>query len=290
MDLTTQTPAEVDVPLAVLYDQINDLRFDLYNLEDEAERINKRQAQREAGTFRGYQRPEDDERRLSNVHTKMVELQGQIAALIAETKPYQAEYTRRGGWTRAWLVDNTGGHVHRSMDCTTCFERTRFGWLPQVSGLTEEEIVGLAGESACTICYPSAPAEVLNNPSALELPRRREERLAREAEKAAKQAKKAEKSLSLDGSVVTVHWTYEATNWNDDVVKTRNASKDLKTYRAAELFVIGAMVDDGPVDYDKPTQVVVDAVVEMMATKKGLDPKDLAEALNAKAAMKRSRG
>jgi hypothetical protein len=68
-------------------------------------------------------------------------------------------------WTRAFLVINSNGHVHSSMDCSTCFATTRYQWLIQYSNDDEKTIVEDAGQDACTICYPSAPAEVLNRPS-----------------------------------------------------------------------------------------------------------------------------
>jgi hypothetical protein len=68
-------------------------------------------------------------------------------------------------WTRAFLVLASNGHVHSSMDCSTCFPTTRYNWLIQYSNDDEKTIVEDAGQDACTICYPSAPADVLNRPS-----------------------------------------------------------------------------------------------------------------------------
>lgn len=68
-------------------------------------------------------------------------------------------------WTRAFLVINSNGHVHSSMNCSTCFATTRYQWLIQYSNDDEKTIVEDAGQDACTICYPSAPAEVLNRAS-----------------------------------------------------------------------------------------------------------------------------
>jgi len=286
MDLTTATPVEIDTPLAAIYERIYDLQFDLVVNENRIASHMAGLAKYQAGDLRYSSYSEETVNRLNE---KSAEIEAAIAAARIETMPYEAEFVRRGGWTRAWLVDNTNGHVHNSMDCSTCFPTTRFGWLPQVSGFTEEEIVAQAGEKACTVCYPSAPAEVLNNPSALELPRRREERLAREAEKAAKQSAKAEKSLSHDGSVVTIHWTYETTNWRTDEVKVRNASKDLKTYRGAELFVINALADQNGVDRETPPNHLINEVIARMASKKGVDEMELTQTLLLKAESKRAK-
>lgn len=61
-----------------------------------------------------------------------------------------------GGWSRFFLVQ----HIHKSMYCSSFRPSTRIGWLPSVSGLTEEEAVAEHGETLCTICYPSAPTHL----------------------------------------------------------------------------------------------------------------------------------
>lgn len=137
----------------------------------------------------------------------------------------QAEYVRRGGWTRAYLVDNADGHVHRSTNCSTWRASTRYHWLTELSGHAESEIVELAGERACTVCYPTAPVDVLKRPSKLEGPAQRAAREAAEhraAEKAVRDAKRIEKAATRDGSplVISHHGAWEtfrteqsATNW-----------------------------------------------------------------------------
>ena len=76
-----------------------------------------------------------------------------------ESAPYQAEWDRRGGWTRAYVVPD--GHIHKSTCCHTLYPTTLISWLPDQSGLSEEEIVKHAGVHACTVCYPTAPVEEL---------------------------------------------------------------------------------------------------------------------------------
>ncbi|GAB1512511.1 hypothetical protein [Actinophytocola sp. KF-1] len=115
----------------------------------------------------------------------------------AAARPLKAEFERRGGWTRAWLVLNTGGHVHRTTACRTCFPSTQFAWLTQLSGQDETEIVELAGKAACTECYPSAPVDVRKRPSRIKTP----EQLAREQEKAERAKAKAAKAITApDGT------------------------------------------------------------------------------------------
>ena len=92
-------------------------------------------------------------------------------------------------WTRAFLVLASNGHVHSSMDCNTCFPTTRYNWLVQYSNDDEKTIVEDAGQDACTICYPSAPAEVLNRPSRIVTA----DKVAKAQAKAERDAKKAER-------------------------------------------------------------------------------------------------
>lgn len=103
-------------------------------------------------------------------------------------------------WTRAFLV--TDGHVHSSMECSTCFPTTEFSWLTQFSDHNEDEIVEAAGERACTVCYPSAPTlRSFEKASALfteEEAERNKAREQRKAEKAERAAKKAAKALEID--------------------------------------------------------------------------------------------
>lgn len=131
--------------------------------------------------------------------------------MLTETRkaaePLHAEFKRRGGWDRAFLVQNTGGHVHSSMSCSTCNNgesATRFAWMTDYSGQTEEQIVEDAGERACTVCYPTAPAETLGRPTKMFGPDEMAAKAAADAKdalKAEKAAKAAEKAIvAVDGT------------------------------------------------------------------------------------------
>lgn len=65
-------------------------------------------------------------------------------------------------WSRFFLVNNTGGHIHSTMGCSTCHPTTEFSWLPSVSGLTERDAVAEFGAILCTICFPEAPVAWTN--------------------------------------------------------------------------------------------------------------------------------
>lgn len=169
MDLTTATPVEIDTILADIWarwyaacDQIalNERYLDDYQGTLDAV---------DAGTYRSswidqYDRPKY-ERHVAEFTAKVAALREQARQIIREEEPFTAEYIRRGGWTRFYSVQ--GGHIHSSMDCSTCNKMgkaTRFGWLPEWSGRSEDEaLAALVSESSktvlCTVCFPSAPVE-----------------------------------------------------------------------------------------------------------------------------------
>jgi hypothetical protein len=128
--------------------------------------------------------------------------QEKLAEVAVSRLPFDDEFHRRGGWARAYLVDNADGHLHKSMGCSTCnngFFMTRFYWITEVSGQDEAQIVEAAGEKACTTCYPSAPVDVLKRSSKFEGPDMKAKREAREQraiEKAQRDRAKAEKAIT----------------------------------------------------------------------------------------------
>lgn len=132
----------------------------------------------------------------------IAQFQAEADAERKAQEPGEAEYRRRGGWTRSFLVQNAGGHAHKSTGCSTCYPTTRFAWLTELSGMDEAEIVATAGERACTVCYPSAPVAVLSQPSQLRPDvEAREAKAKSDAEKAEKAAAKAAKAITRpDGS------------------------------------------------------------------------------------------
>lgn len=115
---------------------------------------------------------------LDRVFTAHHELNRFIAALREVHSLYN--------WNRAWIV--SGGHVHNTpVGCPGFKYNTQVHLLPECSGLTQDEIVDLAGERACTHCYPSAPLSALQQASKLFAP-----------DEAAKTLKVAEKRSKAD--------------------------------------------------------------------------------------------
>lgn len=118
-----------------------------------------------------------------------------LAELDKRAEPLEALY-RANPWTRFFLVP--GGHLHSSRRCSSLRWNTILYWLPEYSGKTEADIVALAGEKACTICYPSAPVD---RPSMLPV------HVAEREAAAAERAEKAAKSRAAAAAAITVGGT-----------------------------------------------------------------------------------
>lgn len=185
LDLSSQEPPQIDEKLAELYDQ----EFRQYlKIEGAQDRI-------DYAAKRGRAlHPRDAEH-----YAKVIEdAKAERARLREEMKPFEDEFKARGGWDRAYLVPGADGHVHSSTDCSTCNrmgKRTRFMWVTEYSGASEEQIIDAAGSSACTVCYPNAPVETLNRPSRILDPEYEAEKAARAAEKAERDRVRDEKGI-----------------------------------------------------------------------------------------------
>jgi isochorismate hydrolase len=148
-------------------------------------------------------------------------LESKISAVNVEIAKLNKIYNQ-DPWTRAFLVIASNGHVHSSMDCNTCFPTTRYNWLVQYSNDDESTIVEDAGQDACTICYPSAPAEVLNRPSRIvtaDKIAKAEAKAERDAKKAARIAKEKANAPTASGKFLT----YKEGKWTREIKTERSA-------------------------------------------------------------------
>lgn len=135
IDLTALTPPELDERFVAAWDRIAQARtaYDYFKAQVA-----------EGKTYYDYEARANDE------YEKLVEAQNDQAVL-------DAEWERRGGWSRYWLVTNLDGHVHRDTSCSTTYPTTQWALVTGLSGLTENEMVEQVGHRACTVCYPDAP-------------------------------------------------------------------------------------------------------------------------------------
>jgi len=150
MSVTKEFAVKIDTELSSWYDKRWNLVSKLETAEDTKKFYEKHYANR----------VEEIQKAINEITGIKVE----IAKVNIEIARLNNIYSQ-DPWTRAFLVLASNGHVHSSMDCNTCFPTTRYNWLIQYSNDDEKTIVEDAGQDACTICYPSAPADVLNRPS-----------------------------------------------------------------------------------------------------------------------------
>lgn len=251
--LGSQSPAQIDGQLA----ELDYSRFVLVTRQD--------QYFKAAGEFatgkRNFNRCPD--MAMAAKMEGMAEgLAPKIADLDAQIAPLNAEFVRRGGWTRAFLVNNSNGHVHSSRGCSTCFVTTEFAWLTEYSGGTEAAIVADAGQRACTVCYPSAPAEVLNRPTRIFTKDEKAAAAARAEKAAAKAAKDALQVLDpATGKVL------------------------FKTERAA-LNEVSRLLDSGLLYTDAQCIAGAREIVVALAAKQFIDAEKLFDAAHANAVAK----
>ena len=202
------TPIEIDTALAELYDKQYQLRLTLARTEQEVRFAEKYYPNNEVRKVNAEKRVEDVKVALADIDTEITEI--------------EKLYT---GWSRAFLVHNANGHVHASMNCSTCFITTQYIWLPNLSGEDRMKIAELAGESACSVCYPDAPSEYFLRKSQLEDPKKVQAREEREAKKQKRDAKALIAGITNpDGTPL--------------VVKQGRYSETIKTERTAQIWAV----------------------------------------------------
>src|SRR5690625_1822535 len=182
MNLSEQAPTQIDAALADLYRQINRLRArrdsTYAHVAHEIGRYVYGRGFRDTTTPNEVRETltEWDETPSSNLPPyatailrywdRYISECDQVDAAVEAQQPYDEEYRNRGRWSRFFLTQATNGHIHSSMDCSTCNNGTaptHVASLPELSGQTEQEAVTAQGALLCTTCYPNAPAEWTNN-------------------------------------------------------------------------------------------------------------------------------
>lgn len=228
MDLHTASPVQIDTRLADLYydsarisnriGEAADSVFRVAGMRRETDRHSFRSscpvgtlAEAEVAAERIANSEGDrpwEARSARTALDTLAALRAEKAANAAAQAPLHSEFRARGGWTRAFLVVTKGkGHVHSSMSCSTCYPTTQYAWMVEYSGQDEATIVDAAGERACTICYPSAPVEVLAKPTRMfsaEEITAQQARQDRAAAKVARDAKRLAKALLPTGEELVV--------------------------------------------------------------------------------------
>jgi hypothetical protein len=207
MSVTKEFAVKIDTELSELHNKRFNLLFDLESAIDTKKFYEKHYPTRVDEITKQEGKIESARKKIFEVGCQILDLNA-----IYDQDP----------WTRAFLVLASNGHVHSSMDCNTCFPTTRYNWLVQYSNDEEKTIVEDAGQDACTICYPSAPAEVLNRPSRIvtaDKVAKAQAKAERDAKKAARIAKEKANAPTASGEFLT----YKEGKWTR-VIKTERSA------------------------------------------------------------------
>lgn len=260
---------------------INDTIFELQGRIREAEEDND-------SLIRGtssYARVSEVKEYLARYDAQAQEV-ARLSGLLEEADDRYEKY----GWNRAFLVVTSGqGHVHRSMDCSTCYATTKFNWLPSYSGSSESQIVEDAGERACSVCYPSAPVETFSKPTKIYSDDEKQAAIAKAAkaeEKIVKQAAKIAKAATKDGSELTVVTERGVTPSHlKNAGQPYSRKEHFKTERSAVMWATDALAGF----YRQPNETeleAVDAIVASLAEKHGKPETEIRADIDKKAAAK----
>lgn len=200
-----------------------------------------------------------------------------------------AEWVRRGRWSRFYMVTNTNGHLHKTMnprECSSLFETTRFAFMYELSGQSDAEVVELAGSSACTLCFPDAPVDVLRRASRLEAPERKAAREERERLRAEKQAKTDAKAITNpDGSELVVG----NTGYRDKIKTEAEAQRLYLETASTELAIEAGRYEIPNTEYRISKQEANEVILVALAHKRGTSVEEQREFLAKKAAAKYKR-
>lgn len=137
--------------------------------------------------------------KLDQVLAEKAAAETRILEILDEEKPLHADFVEHR-WPRFFLVTSSKGHIHSSLNCSTCYPQTTYRWLPGLSGLDMAAAVEQEGEILCSVCFPDAPVAWTEGVSKVTL----EERAERDAAKAERAAKKLAKALMPDGEPLII--------------------------------------------------------------------------------------
>jgi hypothetical protein len=262
MNISTATPVEIDTKIAELAGELAQVQHNIERREDYIE----------SSEARGYLFGVEEARR------DLEKLQDREADLMEAITPLQSEYIKRG-WTRFYLVTNTGGHVHKDTNCGTCRRTTSYAWLTEYSGTSHADLVVKAGERACSVCFAGHEGLITDRPSQLTWDVK--DRETKAAEKAAKDKAAAEKAAKLAAGAllapVQMHGRFGET---------------IKTTRAARTTAVDRLVSLGQRDWIPNKAILPEYIsdyrvlVEALAAKEGKTTQELGVELGKKAATK----
>ena len=276
MSVTKEFAVRIDTNLAELHSK----RWDV---------IDKKFADIDSLEFYKKHYPNDVES-IAKYEQKIASAQKIIVEINSAIKSLDNIYDQ-DPWTRAFLVVNNNGHVHSSLNCSTCFDTTRYQWLVQYSNDDENTIVEDAGKDACTICYPSAPADVLNRASRIvtaDKTAKAQAKAERDAKREAKIAKEKANAPTKSGEFLI----YKEGKWTREIKTERSAFTEwlhLQSYVTQEIvteYFDGTPHTEESIQHQKDNkaeeQRICEIICESLAGKNGVSFDQQLKILNNK--------
>lgn len=263
----TMEPREIDTQLVGLYSRHAALSNERAGHQETVDRAQR--ATRPSSALAATRSVEAIER-----------LDVKLASIEREIAPLEAEFARRP-WSRAFYVAAPGGHLHRSRQCSTCRPSTKFTWVTELSGSSEDEIVTAAGETACAVCFPDAPANAYAKPRTfrtLEDEEREAKIKAKAKRDAERHANKAAKAITTpDGEPLRIGW---------ETIKTEASAKNALN-RAMETLVADGLHYQYPNrEYIAETQGAASKLIAALAHKQQRTAEEVSEEARARATKK----
>lgn len=231
------------------------------------------------------------EKRLSEMKALIVSGQTAIAestealkVATATKRTCDAEFNSRP-WSRFWLVTNAGGHVHRNLNCTTCFPTTRYAFLPDYSGSTDAQLIEAGGSSICSVCFPDAPVDTWKRAGTIEAPDKKAAREERERAKAEREAKKAAKAITNpDGTDIRL-----GGKWGETVATESRAQSIVVDFLSTELAIEAGKYSIRNKEYRAEKEADSEVLVAALAHKRNQSKDEVLVELKKKAATKYKR-
>lgn len=290
MNITTATPVEIDIEISRLEATQANLRSQrasaAYAIRRDAGQKQDRRtglwdgdldgaiAAVEAGTIDSYH-----QRSANHALLALRELDVELEALREQVAPLDAEYIRRGHWSRVYLVTNSNGHVHNTTSCRNCYASTSYYWVTDLSDATDEEVVAQAGARTCLTCYSAVREDIVaDRPCLIEEPAKRKVREERQAAAAERAEKARIKGITTPaGEPLVIRES------------SHRYGETLKTQRAAEIKLVDLLFWAGYGRQEDTTQAVRQQILEALAAKKGTTVEQEQEAAEKRLAARNKR-
>lgn len=265
-DLSTATPVEIDTEFARLQNEQSDIE------------------RSEVAFKRIIEDPYATEAEVDEAQRRLLVTNESWRKLADEIVSLNAEYIRRGGWNRYYMVDNTNGHLHTTTACRNTYRTTQWYWMVELSGQERWDAVQAAGSLACLTCFSEYREFIeLARPGTIETPNQRKTREQREADaqaKAEKAAKAAAKAITNpDGTPLEIPEDYDT--YYPRLVKTEIAAQRAASQAAFQLAWYG-VTHPSANRWREQLKLCVNA----LAAKRGVDDAALLDEILVKARKK----